>query len=78
MFSKGPPLVVVVVCESNSPPKNWEVTGTAEKVWGFVALWAPIAAKQPETETESAWLRMAGCACGAATVSAVARRPLAS
>jgi hypothetical protein len=33
----------VVVCESNSPPKNWEVTGTVEKVWGFVALWAPIA-----------------------------------
>ena len=42
MFSKGPPLVVVVVCESNSPPKNWEVTGTAEKVSRFVALWALI------------------------------------
>ena len=28
MFSKGPPLVVVVVCESNSPPKIWEVTST--------------------------------------------------
>eukprot|EP01047_Picozoa_sp_COSAG01_P012675 COSAG01_NODE_577_length_15268_cov_31.213462_11_plen_137_part_00 len=53
MFSKGPPLVVVVVCESNSPPKIWEVMGTAEKVWGFVALWAPIAAKQPMTRSKT-------------------------
>eukprot|EP01047_Picozoa_sp_COSAG01_P030152 COSAG01_NODE_2092_length_8449_cov_36.532934_3_plen_1115_part_00 len=38
------PSVAGVVCESNSPPKIWEVTSSAEKVWGFVALWAPIAA----------------------------------
>ena len=66
MFSKGPPLVVVVVCERNSPPKIWEVTGTAEKVWGFVALlWAPIAAKQPAAAQRAA--AAVSAPCGAAT-----------